>query len=272
MAFSVFSLSILTELMLKRLEEFSVEHKLHEYTPLGPTVLAMSVLLFIMIVLGVIYGVFWEEWNFVQSLYFTMVTISTVGYGDYAPSKSIHRLVISFYTLFAGGTFAAIVSFTIAGYIQMRKRAVSVHFLFTQLTPERLREMPTDENRRIGRKEFLEYMLINMGYVDALTMNMINDCFETMDSDGSGFLTVDDVVSAEEAQEFLKYMRKRHGIEEDDSTVLPVGIFGLRLTFQRQPPAMSEERHRRKLAKKREKGRMKAKQQQKQIAQAKTEE
>jgi len=40
-----------------------------------------------------------EHWTFIESAYFSMVTMSTVGYGDYTPSNGWSRLFTVFYTL-----------------------------------------------------------------------------------------------------------------------------------------------------------------------------
>ena len=56
----------------------------------------------------------------------------------------------------------------------MRKRAISVHFLFCGLNLEEMEKMPKDENGLIGRAEFLGYMLIQMGYVDELVTSYWN--------------------------------------------------------------------------------------------------
>merc|ERR1712072_908788 len=109
--------------------------------------------------------------------------------------------------------------------------------------------MPKDENGNIGLKEFQSYMLIKMGYVDELTLQMISECFTAMDADGSGQLSVDDIVSSEEGEAFLRYMRVRYGIGPGDSLVMPLGLFGLRTTFSQQVPEMSEEEHRKYIAK-----------------------
>ena len=52
----------------------------------------------------------WQEgWGFVDSFYFTAVTLSTVGFGDFAPTTTFARVVMPFYLLFGLGILGAIV-------------------------------------------------------------------------------------------------------------------------------------------------------------------
>ncbi|MEM6997372.1 MAG: potassium channel family protein [Patescibacteria group bacterium] len=41
-----------------------------------------------------------EDWSWVQSFYFSVVTLTTVGYGDLAPTTDGSRLFTSVYILF----------------------------------------------------------------------------------------------------------------------------------------------------------------------------
>ena len=52
-----------------------------------------------------------EDWTWIQSFYFTIVTITTVGYGDIAPSNDETRLVASIFILFGVGIGAGIISY-----------------------------------------------------------------------------------------------------------------------------------------------------------------
>lgn len=49
---------------------------------------------------GLLFYRFYEGWTFIDSLLFTIVTISTVGYGNTSPSDDISRLFTIFYMLF----------------------------------------------------------------------------------------------------------------------------------------------------------------------------
>lgn len=54
-----------------------------------------------------------EEWSWIDSLYFSVVTLSTVGYGDITPQSDEAKLFTIFYIIIGIGIFAAVVNFLI---------------------------------------------------------------------------------------------------------------------------------------------------------------
>ena len=61
----------------------------------------------------------WQEgWSFVDSFYFTAVTLSTVGFGDLAPTTTFARVVTPFYLIFGLGILGAIVHALVSSVIE----------------------------------------------------------------------------------------------------------------------------------------------------------
>ena len=54
-----------------------------------------------------------EKWSWIESLYFSVATITTVGYGDLHPTTDLSRIFVSFYIL--SGVSIALVSLTLIG-------------------------------------------------------------------------------------------------------------------------------------------------------------
>lgn len=97
--------------------------------------------------------------------------------------------------------------------------------------------MDKDSDGQISQKEFLEYNLVMLGYSDVAVVNLINDVFHHLDYDGSGALSVDDLATGNHnrpnAEALLDELRIRHGIHSGDEHELPLGFFGMKLSFTR---------------------------------------
>ena len=63
-----------------------------------------------------------EPWTWIQAFYFSVVTITTVGYGDLAPSGDLSRLFAAIYIL--TGVSIGIVTLTIVGTELLKYREV----------------------------------------------------------------------------------------------------------------------------------------------------
>ena len=61
-----------------------------------------------------------EDWTWLQSFYFTVVTTTTVGYGDLVPTNDTSRLVASIFILFGVGVLITAVGF-VGGFFMSRR-------------------------------------------------------------------------------------------------------------------------------------------------------
>ncbi len=69
--------------------------------------------LFGLILLGTVVYHFLENWTWISAFYFSVTTLTTVGYGDLAPSTDTSRLFTSIYVL--AGVSLALMSLTVIG-------------------------------------------------------------------------------------------------------------------------------------------------------------
>jgi len=57
------------------------------------------VVLFILIFLGTWFYTYVENWSWVDSFYFTVMTVTTVGFGDFVPTHDISKIMTSLYSM-----------------------------------------------------------------------------------------------------------------------------------------------------------------------------
>jgi voltage-gated potassium channel len=61
----------------------------------------------------------WQEgWDFVDSFYFTTVALTTVGFGDLAPTTTLARAVTPFFLVFGLGIIGGIVHAVVSSVVE----------------------------------------------------------------------------------------------------------------------------------------------------------
>ena len=72
----------------------------------------------------VIFRLIEEEWSIIESLFFCVVTSTTIGYGDYTPSTDAGRIVCIVYILTSVGLLGALLTRVASGRAQIRAERI----------------------------------------------------------------------------------------------------------------------------------------------------
>ena len=87
---------------------------------------ALFLLLLILLAGSVIFYMREEGWSAIDALYFSVMTMSTIGYGDFVPSSSSSKLFTIVYTFLSVGVFASLISKIVAINLGRYKRTEGI--------------------------------------------------------------------------------------------------------------------------------------------------
>jgi voltage-gated potassium channel len=73
-----------------------------------------------LVLTGTIFYWRFEDWSIVEALYFSVVTLTTVGYGDLHPTTAGTQIFTIFYILTGIGVFVALLASVAQKYIEQK--------------------------------------------------------------------------------------------------------------------------------------------------------
>ena len=173
-----------------------------------------------------------EGWKFTDAVYYTMITGTTVGFGDLYPTTSLAKWAAFFFIPFAVvfvSTQLSSLATIILGKAEDSKLKVGPglgrgilgrqcllrglvrplclivtslacpvcpvqSLLAVDLSLEALLNMDDDGDGEITEFEFIKFMMTTAGMADEGTLEALHKRFKEMDADGSGSLTKDDIL------------------------------------------------------------------------------
>jgi voltage-gated potassium channel len=89
--------------------------------------------------------VYWrfEDWTFIEALYFSIVTLTTVGYGDFSPTTPGTQIFTIVYILTGFGVLVALLTSVAQQYIAQKAESGSAR---ERLSARRQRRSSTDDD------------------------------------------------------------------------------------------------------------------------------
>jgi potassium channel subfamily K len=175
-----------------------------------------------MVFVGTIFYFSNEDWTFIESFYFCIVTTTTVGYGDLNMIYQSSRMFSIFYIILSVVIVAAAIGNITTINFEIKTEKRRLENLNRKLDFSMIREMDKDGDG-VDKCEFLVEMLLQSGLVDREhDIDPWLKRFEELDADGSGKLDKEDIDLLEE-QEREKQESLSKKISDDKNNV---SIFG----------------------------------------------
>merc|ERR1712205_128010 len=139
-------------------------------------------------------------WTVIDSFYYSVITLATIGYGDVTPHSIWGRLIAIVLIPFA---IVALTNFM----GKMHDLRVSKRMGFDKTLRERLEELnkviEADDNGVVSPEEYILFNLKQMGKIDEDTVSLLRDQFNALDADGSGELDADDLSLLQKACDMM---------------------------------------------------------------------
>jgi potassium channel subfamily K len=132
-------------------------------------------------------GGYVKTWT--DAFYMSVITLTTVGFGDHAPRSDVGRTVGCVWMLFgvvATANFASAFGALLIGAQKNDHR-------LGKMSEDIFQKIDKNKDNEIDRREFRTYALLKFGLVTYEDLDEIDNLFDAIDTDGSGTLSHDEV-------------------------------------------------------------------------------
>ncbi|GMH76474.1 hypothetical protein TL16_g07097 [Triparma laevis f. inornata] len=153
----------------------------------GKLAMMWFVSIFTFIVGGALVGTF-EDWNWVDSIYWVIITATSIGYGDPGIKTDEGKWVCLLFCPFAVGLMSASIGQTVQLVFENRATKQAQDLFLQDFAIDDFIHMSAKDTDKVTRAEFLAFMLCMMKKVDQGLMNRLNAQFDMLDADSNGFL------------------------------------------------------------------------------------
>ncbi len=155
---------------------------------------------------GIIVMMVGQGSSFVDAFYWSIVTGTTVGYGDVSPLEPVTR-GFSLVYLFASVVCMA-KALSAFGSLLEADDGHAASLLNRKLDEKFLVSLDSDGTGEVSEFEYLSAMLVLLEYVEQDDIDDVMKAFRKLDTDGSGTLTVDDLVQSRKGKAVMRTPRK----------------------------------------------------------------
>jgi Ion channel/EF-hand domain pair len=135
-----------------------------------------------------------EGWSLLNIMYFTVMSASTTGFGDYTPKTQGDKLYCIFFLPLSVAVFGNVLGRIASIYIRRKARDAEHRFLHKSVTRCDLRRMDSNHDGQVDLCDFLSFMLVALQKVDKESIDELKTIFQSLDKNGNGTLEKEDLV------------------------------------------------------------------------------
>lgn len=144
--------------------------------------------------MGTVMLYFLEELDWIDSFYLSVMSVTTVGYGDAAFKTLTGRLFAAISLLFSTLAVARAFLYLAEARIDKRHRRITKWVLHRDITVHDLLAADINNNGFISKSEYIIYKLKEMGKIGEKDVLQICNQFSKLDSNNLGKITLPDLL------------------------------------------------------------------------------
>lgn len=134
-----------------------------------------------------------EGWKLADSIYYSIITGSTIGFGDLFPKTRMGRAWGIIFIPLAVAAAGDVLGNVASSLVERRQAKVFNEIINREITMESLLEMDDDGNGKVSREEYVQFMLMEMGLVEPEEFDELYAQFKRLDANGNGYLDKKDL-------------------------------------------------------------------------------
>ncbi|GBG24945.1 Two-pore potassium channel 3 [Hondaea fermentalgiana] len=141
---------------------------------------------------GITYFCAVEGMTFIDSFYFTVVTLTTVGYGDVRLTSRRGLIFLVIYLAFGTVAMAKLIGDAIDAILEKERRRRREDILRRRLSVTELFQADADASGSLTEAEFIVFKFQQMGIVKPMDLRLVQNQFAALDRDGNGTVTLEE--------------------------------------------------------------------------------
>ncbi|CDF39389.1 unnamed protein product [Chondrus crispus] len=129
----------------------------------------------------------------IDAAYATIISASTVGFGDYEPTRNSTKVIMTVWLCFSTIAVGKLVADFTDANVKAKQRDVSRRLLTATMNVESIRNLDMDKDGSVDKCEFLTQMLVRSGKVEQKDLDAILLRFDQLDKNSNGELSAADL-------------------------------------------------------------------------------